>query len=152
MKARITEIDLLRTIAILMMVTYHIGFDLEVLYDINVHLFSTPGNIVRIVTAVIFLLVSGMASNLSTRPLRRALIVLGCALLITTTTYIYDPKTFIYFGILHCIGLGLLALIPLRKLKELLIPIGIVLILLPEPAAPLPTLDYYPLRHGQDIC
>lgn len=145
MKSRITEIDLLRTVAIGMMVAYHIAYDLHVFYDVSIHLNSAGWEAFRILTVSLFLLVSGMASHLSSKPIKRVGIVLLAAMAITVSTYIYNPNTFIYFGILHCISLGLLALIPLRTLKELLIPIGIVLLCIPVPTAPLPTLDYYPL-------
>ncbi len=145
MNTRITEIDLLRTIAIALMVIYHVAFDLWAFYDFDIDLFGNAWQTLRIITASLFLLVSGASAQFSNRPFRRAGIVLGCAVLISIVTYIYDPDTFIYFGILHCIGIGMLLLIPLKRFKELLIPLGILLLLLPTPNAPLPTLDYYPL-------
>jgi uncharacterized membrane protein len=129
-----------------MMVVYHAAYDLYVFYDWNFDLWGENWQTFRVMTASLFLIVSGIAVNFSTRSLKRALIVLACALLISAVTYLYDPRTFIYFGILHCIGLGMMLLIPLRKLKELNILIGIaILTLLPTPNAPFPTLDYYPL-------
>ncbi len=142
---RIVEIDVLRTIAIVLMVTYHTAYDLKFFYDMPIDLYGQTWEAIRILTVSLFLLVSGMASHLSGKPAKRAGIVLLAAVVVSAATYMYDSKTFIYFGILHCIGIGLLVLIPLRKLKELLIPIGAVLICIPAPTAPLPTLDYYPL-------
>lgn len=155
MQTRIPEVDLLRTIAIIMMVIYHTAFDLHVLYHWNIDLWGAGWETFRIATVSLFVLVSGIASQLSKRPIRRALIVLAAALLVSVVTFIYDSTIFIYFGILHCIGVGMLLLIPLKKLNELLIPIGLTLTLAPIlfPAlAPIltpppirPTLDYYPL-------
>jgi uncharacterized membrane protein len=146
MNTRITEIDLLRTIAIIFMVVYHTAYDLWAFYDWQIDLYGEAWEVFRIVTASLFLIVSGIATNFSSKPLKRSLIVLACALLISVVTYAYDPTTFIYFGILHCIGLGMLLLILLKRLKELNILIGIALLTLaPTLSAPLPTLDYYPL-------
>ncbi|MAE68412.1 MAG: heparan-alpha-glucosaminide N-acetyltransferase [Candidatus Peribacteraceae bacterium] len=145
-KGRITEIDLLRTVAIILMVIYHTAYDLYTFYDWHINLWGESWQTFRIITASLFLILSGIATNFSSKPLRRALIVLACAVLISITTYLYDPTTFIYFGILHCIGLGMLLLIPLKKLRELNILIGIaILTLIPQIPAPLPTLDYYPI-------
>ena len=144
-KERITEIDVLRTIAIVMMIIYHTAFDLRSFYSWDIDLFGRSWEVFRVITVSAFLLASGMSSQLSSRPLRRAAIVLGYALLISAVTYIYDPNTFIYFGILHCIGFGMLLLIPLKKLKEFCIPLGVAILFLPTPNPLAPTLDFYPL-------
>ena len=95
-KERITEIDVLRTIAIVMMIIYHTAFDLRSFYSWDIDLFGRSWEVFRVITVSAFLLASGMSSQLSSRPLRRAAIVLGYALLISAVTYIYDPNTFIY--------------------------------------------------------
>jgi len=147
-----------------MMVIYHTAFDLWYFYQWDIHLGSTFWTVFRITTASLFLLVSGISSQFSMHPIRRALVVLGCAMMITGVTYINDPRTFIYFGILHCIGIGMLLLIPLKRLKEINILLGISICMMPSsmvhfpPLAghslgvgwsvfrfPLVTLDYYPL-------
>ena len=143
-KGRIIEIDILRTFAILMMVAYHVAYDLYAFYDWDINLFGSSWQTFRIITASLFLLIAGVTSNFSRDPLRRAMIVIGCALLITAVTYVYDPSTFIYFGILHCLGIGMLLLILFRRLNELNILLGIAVLFFPTPTAPLPTLDYYP--------
>ena len=133
-----------------MMVIYHTAFDLLSFYNWNIDLYSPQWEVFRIITVSLFLLCSGMSSQLSSHPLRRASTILGSAGFITLATYIYDPNTFIYFGILHCIGLGMLLLIPLKKLKEWNIVLGIIIILFPFssyyfPLPIRPTLDFYPI-------
>lgn len=130
------------------MIAYHTAFDLWYFYHWDIHLDSTVWTAFRITTASVFLFVSGISSQLSAHPFKRALVVLACAIFITGVTYINDPRTFIYFGILHCIGIGMLLLILLKRLKEINIFIGLILILLPPLPTPYllpPTLDYYPL-------
>lgn len=138
-KERIIEIDLLRTIAIVMMVIYHAAFDIHI--NLDTPLWET----LRLLTVGIFLVVSGMSTPFSRSPLKRALVVLGCALLISTVTYIYNKDYFIYFGILHCIGGGMLLLIPLKKLQTWNIGLGLLVLLIPVIPPPRDTLDYYPL-------
>ena len=147
---RHAEIDLLRTIAIVMMVIFHAAYDLVAFYDWNIHLESTSWQALRITCVSLFLFVSGVSTNFSSKPLRRSMTVLGCALLISIATYVVDPHTFIRFGILHCIGAGMLCLIILKPLKEWNIPLGFIIIYfslfifhfqLPPPHL---TLDYYP--------
>lgn len=145
MRQRVVEVDLLRTIAIVMMVIYHAAFDLWSLYSWDIDLYGRHWDTFRIITVSLFLIVSGMSTQLSRKPAKRAAVVLGCAVLITVATYIYDSSTFIYFGILHCIGLGMLLLIPLKRLNEFCIPLGIVILFLPTPNPLAPTLDFYPL-------
>ena len=149
-KERVIEIDLLRTIAIGMMITYHAAYDLRAFYGWRIDLFGTEWQTFRIATASLFLLLAGVATNFSHQPLKRSLIVLACAAVVSIATYISNPATFIYFGILHCIGVGLLLLIPLRKLKEWNIFLGLLIItmdygLLTMDYPIRPTLDYYPL-------
>ena len=143
MQQRITELDLLRTLAIVLMLVYHTAYDLWAFFDYDIDLWGGTWQTVRIVTASIFLIVSGAASHFSRNLLRRALIVLGCAMVITLITYVYDPDTFIYYGILHLIGMGMLILIPLRRLKEWLIPLGLALTLTPPLTPPQSSLDFY---------
>ena len=153
-KDRIIEIDLLRTIAITLMIIYHTAFDLWYFYQWDIDLGSTAWTAFRITTASLFLLISGISSRFSKHPFKRALVVLACAMLITGVTYVNDPSTFIYFGILHCIGIGMLLLIPLKRLKEMNILLGIILLFFPLFSFHFPlstlhfvraTLDYYPL-------
>mgnify|MGYP002725626568 CR=1 FL=1 len=151
MTQRVTEIDLIRTVAIILMIIYHTAFDLWAFYDWNIDLWGEAWQTFRIITASLFLIVSGIATNFSSKPFRRALIVLACAMLITIVTYVYDPSTFIYFGILHCIGIGMLILIPLKQLKEFNILLGLTIVSFQIfnfstfQIFTRPTLDFYPL-------
>lgn len=149
-KERIIEIDLLRSLAIVLMVIFHAAFDLWAFYDWQIDIWGTQWQILRILTASLFLILAGVSTNFSSRPLKRALVVIACALLISIVTYVYDSSTFIYFGILHCIGVGMLLLILLKKIREWNIILGLMVILYPlstihYPLFDRPTLDYYPL-------
>lgn len=144
-KERVIEVDLLRTIAIVLMVAYHTAYDLLTVYGAAINLWGGYWETIRILTVSLFLFVSGVATNFSTKPYTRAATVLLYGMLISLITYTYEPRTFVYFGILHCIGIGMLILIPLKRLKELLILLGIAITLLPEMHAPRATVDFYPI-------
>jgi uncharacterized membrane protein len=154
MITRHTEIDLLRTIAIVLMVIYHAAYDLHAFYEWNIDLAEPVWETLRVTTVSLFLLLSGISSQFSRHPLKRSAVVLGCAALISIVTYLYDPDTFIRFGILHCIGFGMLLLITLKKLKEINIVFGLLILLYQEQLSIInyqfsilakPALDYYPL-------
>lgn len=141
---RFLEIDLLRTLAVLLMIIFHTAYDLSTFYNWDIHLAGPVWQTLRIITASLFLIISGVSMQFSRTPFRRALKLLSCAVLITIVTYLYDPSTYIYFGILHCIGFGMLVLIPLQKYKKITIPLGIGIAMIPAMAPPHPTLDFYP--------
>lgn len=153
MAQRHSEIDALRGIAIYLMVLFHTAFDLQTFFHWNIDVQHPIWDTLRLVTVSLFLFVSGVSTNFSSKPLRRAVIVLSCAAIISLATYIFDSGTWIRFGILHCIGTGMLLLIFLKHLKEFNILLGLLIIInsklfiihyslsiLAQPA-----LDYYPL-------
>ncbi|MCK5019794.1 MAG: DUF1624 domain-containing protein [Candidatus Peribacteraceae bacterium] len=136
----------MRTIAIVMMIVFHFIYDLNEFTNITINIKSEGMEIFKIITASLFLFVAGISTNFSKNQFKRALIVIGAGIIITLTTYIYNPNTFIRFGILHCIGVGMLILIPLNKLKELNILLGLFILMIPiQFPPPHTTLDYYPL-------
>ncbi|NYT06303.1 MAG: DUF1624 domain-containing protein [Methanomicrobiales archaeon] len=120
-KARFWEIDALRGCAILMMITYHVLYDLWFfgLVPVNVHTgfwrywaFSTAG---------LFLFLVGVSLTISRSrypgampaELYRKFAVRGAGLFllgmgITAVTWIYPGRGFILFGILHSIGLSII--------------------------------------------
>ncbi len=140
MQHRYPEIDLLRTIAIFLMVIYHILFDLEFLYgsssiDLSVPFWKT----FQVCSASLFLILVGISFVLSyqrtaanpgklvyRKYLRRGLRIIGYGVLISLTTYIFDTQTYVRFGILHLIGVSVLVLPFFYRLKEYNIVIGIL--------------------------
>ena len=144
------ELDLLRTLAIIGMIIYHTAYDLAVLYGWDIPVFEGGWWLLARGTASLFLLVAGVSFAVSwerrrreskdakeskdswqeqyAHTAKRALKILLCTLLITLLTYAWDPHTYIRFGILHCIGIGLLILPFFTPLKELNGIIGIVVL------------------------
>lgn len=116
------EVDLLRTIAILGMVVYHIAFDLQEFYGFDINVFSGPWKTLARATAILFLLLVGVSFYLSAErkhnnirlifqgALKRAAILFFFAYVITLVTYFWAPDEYIRFGILHLIATSLLFL------------------------------------------
>jgi uncharacterized membrane protein len=109
------EIDLLRGVAIVLMVIFHFGYDLTVFGWAD---FSTSKDIEwRIFRTIIvssFLLAVGMSSYLAYRKsinkkkLTKAVAKLfAVSLFITLGSLFMHPSTWVYFGIIHFITLAL---------------------------------------------
>ncbi len=113
-RPRIWEIDLLRGIAIILMVFYHLGFDLQEIcgirnfFGIRFDITSRSLTLAQYFFAGVFVILSGISSTLSHDNVRRALKLLAVAIVVTVVTYVYSPALTIHFGILHCLGVSIL--------------------------------------------
>jgi len=140
---RFWEVDLLRGIAVLLMVLYHFAFDLNYFglmrIDVNSgHLFLLAHLIVAL-----FLLLVGLSLTLSySRALRlgresrfpaklikRSAWILSLALCITLLTYMFVGRGYIVFGALHLIGLSLLLAYPFLGRREINFLFGLIFII-----------------------
>ena len=122
---RFWEIDSLRGLAIVMMVTFHLIFDLYYfgIFGFNVH----SGFLwwFARVTAFIFIFLVGVSLSLSYsrtalsanygsqkslfyKYLKRGLKIFGYGLIITAVTWLFIGEGFIIFGILHLIGIAII--------------------------------------------
>ncbi|MCD6108701.1 MAG: DUF1624 domain-containing protein [Thermoplasmata archaeon] len=146
-KRRFWEIDFLRAIAIFMMITFHIVFDID--YFKNYNLVS-PYNFwwyFARATATLFLTLVGISLTLSysriihlskNRDFRKIYIkyiirgmkIFSWGLLITFITFIFLRKGTILFGILHLIGVSIILAYPLLKFRILNLITGVFFILL----------------------
>lgn len=119
---RIWELDALRGLCILGMFAFHILFDLTALYGII--RWETPQWLRFIMNwgGVIFFLISGCCATLGTRCVRRGLIVLGCAMVVSAVSLgmylagIAVRAIIIYFGVLHCFAACMLLWYFFRRL------------------------------------
>lgn len=111
---RIWEIDFLRGLAIILMVGYHLLYDLGEMVGLRSFLgfstnLSTPAwTVAQYFFAALFVVLSGISSTLSRGNVRRALKLLAVALLVTAATFVFDRAETVHFGILHCLAASIL--------------------------------------------
>ena len=140
---RFWEIDLLRGIAIVLMIIYNTLYDLNYfnIYKIDFH--SGIFQIYTYGVAIFFILVgislslsySRAKKNLTKKQLqfkflKRGLKIFGLGLLITLVTWIYLNDGFVVFGVLHCIGISIILVYPFLQFhyKNLLLGITFILV------------------------
>ncbi len=112
--ARRWQIDFSRGVAICLMASFHFVFDLNYYWDVPVSYQSGFWYYVGKLSAILFTFIAGVSASLSSRHIRRGLVVLGWGAAISLTTYLLDSQTYIRFGILHMQGSCML-LFPLFK-------------------------------------
>jgi uncharacterized membrane protein len=114
--SRYWEIDLLRGIAVLMMVVFHSVFDLSFFSIFPINVSSGFWRYFAILTAFIFIFLVGISLNISHyrasrigkeryfKYLVRGAKILALGFMITIVTYLIIGEGYIIFGVLHCIG------------------------------------------------
>lgn len=128
---RIWEIDFLRGIAIILMSLFHLLYDLSEFYNFSIDYTTGIVDLIGLSSAVMFIILTGISSSLSRSNFKRGAKILLFALMITIITYIYDPDTYINFGILHLIGISILLYSFFKTLNTpLLILLGTLFIVL----------------------
>ena len=101
------------------MIVWHFLFDLASAGLVPKNLPQSPVmELARYAIAGSFIVISGVCARLSKRPLRRGLIVLGAALLVSAATSLFGAP--VYWGILHLLGACMLLYAVVRKRWEAL--------------------------------
>jgi uncharacterized membrane protein len=117
-KNRVWEIDMARGILIILMIILHTLFNLEYFYKKPINYSYGFVDMIRIIVASSFIFISGISTFFSRSSLRRGLIVLSTAIIITLATYILNKEEYIVFGILHMLAICMLISPALKKLKK----------------------------------
>ncbi len=137
---RLWEVDALRGVAILMMVLYHLLFDLSALGGFPIDVFTGFWRLEARATASLFITLAGLSLTLSyaralahatpgaslfPKFLRRGLSVIGAGMLVTAGTWLLYPDEVVTFGILHFIGAGIILAYPFLRLRWWNLPLGL---------------------------
>jgi uncharacterized membrane protein len=117
-KDRIWEIDMARGILVIIMIIFHILFNLEYFYEMPVNYSQGYINMLGSIGASIFILISGISTFFSRNSFRRGLLVFSVAIFINLATYIFNSEEYIVFGILHLISICMLISPVLKKLNK----------------------------------
>lgn len=171
--SRFWEIDLLRGFAVVIMIIGHLLYDLAIFGGHPIDIYSLWWKIGASFTAGLFLLLVGVSLTLSAsniqnpstrffKLIKRGMGIFLLGILLTTLTSLFLYET-IRFGILHLIGIAIIASFPFLKLPAKIsfsaglisILLGIIfsriqtnikyLFWLGLPDASFQSLDYYPL-------
>lgn len=141
---RISEIDFLRGIAIIMMIIFHFMWDLIYFSLSNADLYSSMGfwGIFQKLTGGLFIFIVGLSLTLSYwrtagdegvypwKFLLRGAKIFGLGLIITLFSYIFMPDSFVFFGILHFIGIAIIIATPFIRFSFLNLLLSISSLLL----------------------
>jgi len=140
---RFWEIDLLRGIAVIMMIIFHVLFDLKYFDIYRLDLYSGVYQLAFYPFAIVFLLLVGISLTLSyssanskltikqlqLKYLKRGLKIFGLGLIITLVSWFYIQEGFIIFGVLHCIGISIILAYPFLRFRYQSLVMGAILIL-----------------------
>ena len=172
--ARLCEIDALRGVAVVLMIFFHLMWDLRYVGLSQVDVFSPPWQIFARSIGTLFIMLMGLSlwlvgtrlkdSNALWRyVLRRGGLIFGLGMLISLGTYLLLGAEYVRFGILHLLGAGLVLAAPFTfapfgvtvGVSMMLILVGVWLnslavsfpwlIWLGLPQANVGMVDYYPL-------
>jgi len=161
---RFCEIDIVRGFALVLMVIYHLFYDLDYfgLFPLDHKLYAQT----VVIVPILFITIVGVSLSLSSskKILRNSLLILVCALYLSLLSFEILPSQPIYFGILHCIAISMLLCIPLLKVNPKILFVGSLVVLvtafvisfhIPEVNVvtyalgihnqQIPSIDYFPL-------
>jgi uncharacterized membrane protein len=140
--SRYREIDLVRGIAILMMILFHTVFDLYFFRILPLDIYSGFWRYFAFATASLFLLIVGISLTISRArsvksgyPLALKFLYRGAGifmlgLLVTFCTWLFLREGFIIFGILHLIGISVMISPLFFRFKKWNIGLGFLVILI----------------------
>ena len=129
---RYLQLDFIRGIAIVLMVVFHISFDLNNFNFINIDIYNGLfWKYFRLLILTLFILSVGISLELTNKNtidlkknLKRSILLLFFSTLISISSYFIFPNTWIYFGVLHFIAFGSILGLLFIKLKWLNLFIG----------------------------
>jgi uncharacterized membrane protein len=114
MSRRIWEIDFLRGLSIILVVCYHLLYDLgayvgvQRFFGFSTDLTTVAWTIAQYFFAGLFIVLSGTSSTLTRSNLRRGLKLLVVSIAVTVVTYFFEPSSAVWFGILQLLAFSIL--------------------------------------------
>ncbi len=137
---RYLQLDLIRGIAIILMVIFHVSFDLNNFHFISIDIYNHHSHFwyyFRLIIVTLFLVSVGISLSLSyqnginyEKLLKRMSTLTLASLVISIVTYFIFPHSWIYFGVLHFITLATLLGLPFLKHEYIALILGISIVLL----------------------
>ena len=120
---RVGLIDAARGLSILLMVVYHLCFDLYQSGYISRSLMYAPlVKFLQVFFASLFILMSGISCRFSRNNLKRGILMFLAGMAVTGVTYFYDQTLMVRFGILHFLGVAAVFFALVGKSLDKLLP------------------------------
>ena len=147
--SRLLLLDAARGVAILMMVAYHLAWDLTAYRLVEVPLYDSFFWLAfRSFIPTCFLIIVGLSlvpayakGVQATKLAKRLVLVGGGAALVSLATWVAYPQTWIFFGVLHSIAVASVLILPLLRAPYwLLFVLGLAVLAAPSFLTP-PALD-----------
>lgn len=136
MNKRVFEIDVIRGVAILLVVFYHFIFDLTYFRFAQIELYSGFWLYFQRVAATLFVLIFGICISISANRkdynvnfLKRGLKLGLVATLITLVTWVFAPDEFIRFGIIHFFAVATVISLLFVNISKWNLPLGVLIVL-----------------------
>lgn len=157
-KGRYEMIDVIRAFAVLLMIIFHLGYDLNAFGFAKID-FSNDLFWWTFPRVIVFLFLTAMGLSLELGPeklsvskiLQRFFKIGGAAIVISITTFFMFRQNWIYFGTLHCIAVCSVLALPFRGRPKLAFLIALILLIplafgfhWPFFKLPHPSMDYIP--------
>ena len=141
---RFWEIDLIRGVAIILMIFFHILYDLNHYSITKIRLYTGPISYIAYLSASIFIIIVGISLTIShsksninllknemlKKFIKRGIIIFILGMIITGVSYIYIPERYVIFGILHFIGISIILSIPFIYYKKANLILGLLFIII----------------------
>lgn len=127
--SRITCLDELRGLLLILMAIYHAQWNLQYMFGHPQDWFTGwPGTLLQVGTSTAFILLAGACTHFCRAPYKRSLLMIGIAFGVTavTTIFMYDSR--IVFGILHLMAASQLLYTISRPLLKKIPPMAGVLL------------------------
>ena len=137
---RYFQLDFIRGIAILLMMVFHLCFDLNIFHFIDIDIYNREGRdwfYFRMIILTLFISCVGISLALANeekteirKVAKRFMQLSFFSILITVASYIIFPQTWIYFGVLHFIALASLMALLFVRLEWIALLLGVMIVAL----------------------
>lgn len=138
---RLWEIDALRGVAIIMMIVYHLLWDLHAIGGFSVNIYTGFWHFFQVTTASLFTGLVGVGLALRYQVMQkqgsvhyrpfffRGAAVFSWGVVVGIVTYLFDSGMYVRWGILHLIGFSILLAWPLLRFRWLNLVLAITILL-----------------------
>lgn len=114
-KKRYPFLDTYRGFVMILMILFHLCWDMIYLFDYTLPFFRPPfSQLLQRFICISFIGLSGFCFQFMKRPWKRAIIILLCGALLTVGSFIFVPEFPNIFGVLIFIGSAMIFTIPLH--------------------------------------